>query len=90
MLGRERIDPPGYAQVDAKVVQRGRDAIPLGFLLRQKGIDWRIYDVTVDEISITANYRNQFSRVIEQRGFGQLMSDLRSKQQELDALLGKR
>jgi ABC-type transporter MlaC component len=44
----------------------------------------------VDEISITANYRNQFSRVIEQRGFGQLMRDLRGKQQELDALLGKR
>ncbi len=90
VLGRERIDHPVYAEVDAKVVQRGRDAIPLGFRLRQEGIDWRIYDVTVDEISITANYRNQFSRVIEQRGFGQLMNDLRGKQQELDALLGKR
>ena len=90
VLGRERIDPPGYAQVDAKVVQQGREPIPLGFLLRQEDTDWRIYDVTVDEISITANYRNQFSRVIERRGFGQLMSDLRGKQQELDALLGKR
>jgi phospholipid transport system substrate-binding protein len=70
VLGRERIDPPGYAEVDAKVVQQGRDAIPLGFLLRQEDTDWKIYDVTVDEISITANYRNQFSRVIEQRGLG--------------------
>jgi hypothetical protein len=86
---RARIDPPAYAQVNAKVVQQGRDAIPLGFRLRQEGNDWKIYDVTVDEISITANYRNQFSRVIEQRGLGQLMSDLRAKQQELDASLGK-
>jgi len=90
VLGSERIDSPGYAQVNAKVVQQGREAIPLGFRLRQEGTDWKIYDVTVDEISITANYRNQFSRVIEQRGFGQLMRDLRGKQQELDALLGKR
>src|SRR5713226_181724 len=89
VLDGERIDPPGYAQVNAKVVQQGRDAIPLGFRLRQEGNDWKIYDVTVDEISITANYRNQFSRVIEQRGLGQLMSDLRAKQQELDASLGK-
>ncbi len=89
VLGSERIDPPAYAQVNAKVVQQGRDAIPLGFRLRQEGNDWKIYDVTVDEISITANYRNQFSRVIEQRGLGQLMSDLRAKQQELDASLGK-
>jgi hypothetical protein len=86
---RARIDPPAYAQVNAKVVQQGRDAIPLGFRLRQEGNDWKIYDVTVDEISITANYRNQFSRVIEQRGLDQLMSDLRAKQQELDASLGK-
>ena len=89
VLGSERIDPPAYAQVNAKVVQQGRDAIPLGFRLRQEGNDWKIYDVTVDEISITANYRNQFSRVIEQRGLDQLMSDLRAKQQELDASLGK-
>lgn len=77
MLGGERIDPPGYAQVNAQVVQQGRNAIALDFRLRQKDNDWKIFDVTVDGISITANYRNQFGRVIEQRGFGQLMGDLR-------------
>jgi hypothetical protein len=42
-----------------------------------------VYDVTVDDISITANYRNQFTRVIDQQGFDGLMSAMRKKQQEL-------
>ncbi len=47
-----------------------------------------IYDVTVDAISIIANYRNQFNRVINEQGFPKLMSDLRVKQQQLASLLG--
>jgi hypothetical protein len=87
-LSKEQPQQFRYAQVNAKVVQQGRDAIPLDFRLRQEGNDWKIYDVTVDGISITANHRNQFGRVNQQRGFGQLMSDLHGKQQELlDAYL---
>jgi len=41
--------------------------------------------VTVDSISIIANYRNQFNRVINSQGFDKLMADLRVKQQELQA-----
>jgi ABC-type transporter MlaC component len=43
----------------------------------------------VDNISITANYRNQFNRVINNHGFDALVSEMRSKQQELLASLGK-
>lgn len=45
--------------------------------------------VTVDNISITANYRNQFNRVINDQGLDALMNEMRSKQQELLASLGK-
>ena len=48
-----------------------------------------MYDVTVDNISITANYRNQFNRVINSQGFDALMNEMRTKQQELIASLGK-
>jgi ABC-type transporter MlaC component len=36
----------------------------------------------VDGISITANYRNQFNRVISNQGFDALMNEMRSKQQD--------
>jgi len=52
------------------------------------GGDWKVYDVTVDDISITANYRNQFNRMIDQQGFDGLMTAMREKQQELRQSIG--
>jgi phospholipid transport system substrate-binding protein len=58
------------------------------YLLRELDGDWKIYDVTVDAISIIANYRNQFNRVINDQGFDKLMADMRAKQQQLQASMG--
>jgi phospholipid transport system substrate-binding protein len=79
----------GYAQIETKIVQSGKNPIPVNYLLEQKDDTWKIYDVTVDNISIINNYRNQFNRVINQQGFDKLMTDLQAKQQELASSLGK-
>jgi phospholipid transport system substrate-binding protein len=68
--------------------ERGQP-ISLSYRLKQETGDWKVYDVTVDNISITANYRNQFNRVINSQGFDALMNEMRTKQQELIASLGK-
>lgn len=78
----------GYMQINTDIIQPGKNPITVNYLLLQKGDTWKIYDVTVDAISIIANYRNQFNRVINDKGFDQLMADLRAKQQELASLLG--
>jgi phospholipid transport system substrate-binding protein len=78
----------GYTQINTAIVQPGKNPILVNYLLLQKDGSWKIYDVTVDAISIIANYRNQFNRVINEKGFPQLMADLQAKQQELAALLG--
>jgi phospholipid transport system substrate-binding protein len=78
----------GYMQINTDIIQPGKAPIAVNYLLLQKGDTWKIYDVTVDAISIIANYRNQFNRVINEKGFPQLMADLRAKQQELASLLG--
>jgi phospholipid transport system substrate-binding protein len=77
-----------YTQINTEIVQPGKSPIAVNYLLLQKDGAWKIYDVTVDAISIIANYRNQFNRVINEKGFGQLMADLQAKQQELASLLG--
>ena len=78
----------GYAEVDTKIVQQGKDPILVNYLLEEHDDDWKIYDVTVDAISITENYRNQFNRVMNESGFDKLMADLTAKQQELASSLG--
>ena len=75
----------GFARVRTHITQPGKQPIKVDYLLRDMNGDWKIYDVTVDSISIIANYRNQFNRVINSQGFDKLMADLRVKQQELQA-----
>jgi phospholipid transport system substrate-binding protein len=79
----------GYEQVDTQIVEAGKSPISVSYLLEQSGGTWKIYDVTVEAISIIANYRNQFNRVIQQKGFDQLMADLQAKQQQLSSMLGE-
>jgi phospholipid transport system substrate-binding protein len=87
-FGKESHPDPGYAQVATDVVQPGKEPVHVNYMLEQKEGQWLIYDVTVDNISIMANYRNQFNRVINQKGFNTLLADLRSKGNKLAAQLG--
>lgn len=75
----------GYAQVNSNIVQVGKPPIPVNYLLEQTDGNWRVYDVTVDNISIIQNYQNQFNRVINENGFEKLLADLKAKQQQLGA-----
>lgn len=81
---------PGYVEVQSRVAQKGAPPISINFMLKQVGNDWKVYDVAVENISVTANYRNQFNRVITRQGFPDLMVKLKKKQTELASLLGKK
>ncbi len=76
-----------YAQVATDIVQPKGDAIHVNYRLEQEGNTWKIYDVTVDAISIIANYRNQFNRVMNNKGYETLIADLKAKQAALAASL---
>jgi len=87
---RQRNDGPQYAQVETNIVQAGKDPVAVNYRLLSENGQWKIYDVTVEAISIIANYRNQFNRVINNQGYPKLIADLKSKQQSLAASLGDR
>lgn len=76
-----------YAQVNTDIVQPKGDPIHVNYRLLQENGTWKIYDVTVDAISIIANYRNQFNRVMNNKGYDTLIQDLKSKQAALAASL---
>jgi len=79
---------PQYTQVNTDIIdQSGQDPIHVNYLLQHEGGQWKIYDVTVDAISIMANYRNQFNRVMNNQGYDTLIGDLKSKQTALQASL---
>jgi phospholipid transport system substrate-binding protein len=85
---KETFDGPDYAEVHSIVFLRGQqDPIHVNYLMHRIDGRWRIYDVTVDAISVIANYRNQFNRVINNDGYNKLVADLEAKQQQLQAYM---
>jgi phospholipid transport system substrate-binding protein len=87
-FNRETTDGPDYATVFSTVVLKDRNnPIQVNYLMRRNDNDWKIYDITLDAISVIANYRNQFNRVLNNGGYDKLVSILREKQQALGASL---
>jgi phospholipid transport system substrate-binding protein len=85
-----RTDGPGFSQVNTDIIRAGKDPIHVNYRLQQQGDQWKIYDVTIDAISIIANYRNQFNRVMNNQGYSTLIEDLKGKQAALAARLANK
>jgi phospholipid transport system substrate-binding protein len=67
-----------FAEVQTKVVSP-KVKIPLDYRLLKKNEKWGVYDVIIDGVSLTKNYRGQFSRIIKSSSFDGLLDKLRSK-----------
>ena len=89
-FNKETTDGPDYAEVFSTVVLKDRNnPIQVNYLMRRDGIEWKIYDISLDAISVIANYRNQFNRVLNNDGYDKLVGIMREKQQALGASLAK-
>ena len=89
-FNREHINSPDDAQVYSTVVVQDRpNPLSVNYMLRQTDGQWKIFDITVDAISVIANYRNQFNRVINNEGYDKLVSILRQKTQSLSNSIGQ-
>ncbi len=60
---------------------RKNDRIPMNYrLLNTSG--WAVYDVVIEGVSLVNNYRSQFSRVIRESSYADLVRRLRNKVEE--------
>lgn len=72
----------GYATVKTEIQQTGGFPIPLDYKLRLEEGGWKVYDISVDEVSLVTNYRSSFSRQIRKNGVDGLINTLRERNQE--------
>jgi phospholipid transport system substrate-binding protein len=83
---KERMDAPDEAVVFSEVSLQSRaNPVQVDYLMKRDTGAWKIYDITLDAISVIANYRNQFNRVLNDGGYDKLVSIMRTKQQALGA-----
>jgi len=67
------------AQVDTKIVPGKGEPIAVSYRLHRVQGGWKIYDIVVEDISIVANYRSQFERMLSKGTFDDLVKRLRDK-----------
>jgi phospholipid transport system substrate-binding protein len=65
------------------VVVRSNDRIPLNYRLMNEGGTWKVYDVVIEGVSLVSNYRSQFSRIIHESSYAELVKRLKTKVSEL-------
>ncbi|OLB95469.1 MAG: hypothetical protein AUH30_15165 [Candidatus Rokubacteria bacterium 13_1_40CM_68_15] len=71
-----------YATVRARVVSKQRGEIPVDAKMIRRGDRWLIYDIAVENISLIANYRAQFDRIIRSASYQDLVTRLKTKREE--------
>ena len=78
------------ATVRTRIVAKSGAEIPVDYRLHRVGDRWLVYDVAIEGVSLVANYRAQFNRIIQTSSFRGLVEKLSAKKDEaVDADAGQ-
>jgi|SRR5689334_20324475 phospholipid transport system substrate-binding protein len=71
------------ATVRTRLVTKQGMEVPVDYRMHRVGGDrWLSYDVVIEGVSLVANYRAQFNKIIQTSGYPSLVSKLAAKEQE--------
>ena len=77
----ERIEGD-LATVSTRLVTKKGTEVPIDYRMLERGERWRVYDFSVEGVSLVANYRTQFNSVIRTSSYEELLGRLRSRVEE--------
>jgi phospholipid transport system substrate-binding protein len=78
VVGKERPLGENRVEVDTKVISEKTET-PINFRLIFKNNQWWSYDFVIENISVVANYRSQFGRILAKDSIEKMLEDLRAK-----------
>jgi len=78
-LPMEGAEADGDVTVRTEIEQSGGFPIPIDYKLRLGDAGWKVYDVSVDEVSLVTNYRSSFARAIKKNGIDGLIETLKAR-----------
>jgi len=65
--------------VKTVVIEPGRQPIPIDYQMVKTPDGWKVYDITVEGVSLVVNYRSSFAQEIQQGGVERLIQTLAAK-----------
>jgi phospholipid transport system substrate-binding protein len=70
------------ALVRTRIVTKGGTEVPIEYRMLKKGDRWLVYDVIIEGVSLVANYRTQFNKIIQTSSYAELVKRMKVKQDE--------
>ena len=72
------VAPAGATEVvvRSEIRQPGGQPIPIDYAMYKTAFSWKVYDVTIDSVSLVTNYRSTFANTIRQSGIDGLIQTL--------------
>ena len=80
-LPMEGEEADGRVTVRTEIEQAGGFPIPINYALKLGDDGWKVYDISVDDVSLVTNYRSSFSRAIRKDGVDGLIKTLQDRNQ---------
>jgi len=68
------------ATVRTKILTKQGSQVPVDYRMLLQGAQWRVYDVIIEGVSLTANYRTQFNKIIQTASFEDLVAKLKARE----------
>lgn len=65
-------------KVSSEFLRQGGEPIPVDYLLRKSGAQWKVFDVMVEGVSFVQTFRNQFDTPLSQKSIAQVAKDLKA------------
>jgi phospholipid transport system substrate-binding protein len=78
------------ALVSSKLLTKTGSEVPIEYRMLKKGERWLVYDVVIEGVSLVANYRTQFNKIIQTSSFQELVKKMKTRQEELGSSAGMR
>jgi len=81
-LPMEGAESDGIVTVRTEIEQAGGFPIPINYTLRLGDDGWKVFDISVDDVSLVTNYRSSFARAIKKDGVDGLIKTLQDRNRE--------
>ena len=78
------------AIVQSKLLTKTGSEVPIEYRMLKKGERWLVYDVVIEGVSLVANYRTQFNKIIQTSSYQDLVKKMKTRQEELGSSAGPR
>ena len=73
-------------RVSSEFLRSGGEPIPVDYLMRRVGSQWKVFDVMVEGVSFVQTFRSQFDSELSRKSIRQVATDLKAGKVQADAI----